>query len=194
MSLQSAQAFDSASSGMLCSVSSSDIIRRSAGRYSRNLSFIACRHITEQEDPMPHRTTFNPQKSLFSCYEISQLSSLWLIAQSTTESGLFQHLHPRRNANSLLIYLQWEHTLHTSAAHTDADCHYFRPVPVVKELNNKYVSESNMTCVDMHETHMLEESIVGEQYGVAVLLYAHAKIFLEPVQTLSTKISELHEY
>lgn len=51
-----------------------------------------------------------------------------------------------------------------------------------------------MTCGDMHETHVLEESIVGEQYGMAVLLYAQAKIFLELVQTLSTKISELHEY
>lgn len=82
--------------------------------------------------------------------------------------------------------------LHTSAAHTDAVYSYFRPVPTLKELNNKYESESNMTCGDMHETHVLEESIAGKQYGVAVLLYAHAKIFLEPVQTLSTKISELH--
>lgn len=63
-----------------------------------------------------------------------------------------------------------------------------------KELNNKYVCESNMTCGDMHETHVFVESIAGEQYAVAVLLYAHAKIFLEPVQTLSAKISELHEY
>lgn len=84
--------------------------------------------------------------------------------------------------------------LHTSAAHTDADCRYFQPVPTLKEFNNKYLSESNMTCGDMHETHVLEESIVGEQYGMAVLLYAQAKIFLELVQTLSTKISELHEY
>ncbi len=84
--------------------------------------------------------------------------------------------------------------LHTSAVHTDADCHYFQPVPTLKELNNKYVSELNMTCGDMHETHMLEESIVGKQYGMAVLIYAQSKIFLELVQTPSTKISELHEY
>ncbi len=84
--------------------------------------------------------------------------------------------------------------LHTFAAHTDADCRYFRPVLTLKELNNKYVSESNMTCADMPETHVLKKSIVGEQYAMAVLLYAHAKIFLEPVQTPSTKISELHEY
>ncbi len=46
----------------------------------------------------------------------------------------------------------------------------------------------------MHETHMLEESILDKQYGMAVLLYAQSKIFLELVQTPSTKISELHEY
>lgn len=191
MSLQSARAFDSASSGMLRSVCASDIIRSSAGRYSRNLSFIA-----RGQTRGPHATQNNlqppdAQKSPFSRHEISWRCLLWLISQSTIESVPSQHLHPRRNANSLLIYLQWEHMLHTSSAH--GLCIIFGrrfrrrwPIPTLRELNNKCVSEWNTTCRDMHETHVLEASIVGEQYGVAVLLYAHAKIFLEPVQTLST--------
>lgn len=64
--------------------------------------------------PRPRRTTFNPPLNParpFSRHEISWCGSVWLISQSTIEPAPSQHLRPRRNANSLLIYLQREHML-----------------------------------------------------------------------------------